>query len=259
MDLIGLRHFVVNWQFVGSVLSIVLINIVLSGDNAVVIAMAVRSLDKRGRRTGITLGSVVAVLLRVVLTFCAVRLLTIDYIKLAGGALILWIAVRLLLQGSLEEKGARDASSLWHAIWIILVADVTMSLDNVIAVAGACAGNMPLLVFGLVLSIPIVVFSSNLLSMLMDKYPVILYVGAAVLGKVGGEMILTDPVFVRQFHPSELFQYALEGVLAVGVIVAANIWSKRGPADRAPNSHWRSKDEYCQSRLKTAARDVQPL
>jgi YjbE family integral membrane protein len=260
VDFLGLRHIVVNWQLVGSVLSIVFINIVLSGDNAVVIAMAVRSLDKRERRTGIAFGSAVAVILRVVLTFCAAWLLTIDYVKLAGGALILWIAVRLLLQGSPEEKGASDAASLWHAIWIILVADFTMSLDNVLAIAGACAGNLLLLVFGLLLSIPIVVFSSNLLSTLMDKFSVIIYLGAAVLGRVGGEMMLTDPVIVRLFHPPEVFQYALEGVLAVGVIVAANIWSKRRPVNRQPEPPLDQEGRLLPThRLRTPARDAIPL
>lgn len=228
MDLgtLGQIHF--TWEFFGSLLTIILIDMVLSGDNAVVIAMAVRSLPKKSRRQGIALGAGAAVLLRVVLTFFAAQLLRVSYVKLVGGAFILWIAVKLLAEQA-EEANHKEAASLWHALWIIVVADLTMSLDNVLAVAGASKGNLFLLLFGLGMSIPFLVVSANFLSTLMDRYPVIVLVGSAILGKVGGEMLMTDPTVVRLLRPSAPLQYGVEVLCAVGVIVAAKVWPRKEP------------------------------
>ncbi|MCL5022063.1 MAG: TerC family protein [Nitrospirae bacterium] len=169
--------------FFSALMSIILINLILSGDNAVVIALAVRSLERKQRKWGIILGSGAAVVLRVVLTFFAAKLLLIPYLKILGGALIAWIAVKLFTEGASEDK-VHEASNIVQAVKVICIADLVMSIDNVLAVAGASKGNMFLLLFGLGSSIPLVVGTSTLLSMLMDKYPVIIYIGAAVLGKV---------------------------------------------------------------------------
>jgi YjbE family integral membrane protein len=219
-----LGHISFSWDFVTAFLSIVLIDLILAGDNAVVIAMAVRSLPRKQRQKGIMVGAAAAVILRVIITFFAAKLLQIGYVKLVGGTLILWIAVKLFVEGAPEEEGQRQAQSIWQAMWVIVVADLTMSLDNILAVAGASKGNPLLLIFGLGLSIPFVVFTSNLLSMLMDKYPIIIYFGAAILGKVGAEMIFTDPVIVEHFNPSVFFQYAMEALFAVGVIGIGKLW-----------------------------------
>ena len=219
-----LGHISFSWDFVAAFLSIVLIDLILAGDNAVVIAMAVRSLPRKQRQKGIMVGAAAAVVLRVIITFFAAKLLQIGYVKLVGGALILWIAVKLFVEGAPEEEGQRQAQSIWQAMWVIVVADLTMSLDNILAVAGASKGNPFLLIFGLGLSIPFVVFTSNLLSMLMDKYPFIIYIGSAILGKVGAEMIFTDPVIVGAFQPSVAFQYAMEAFFAVGVIAVGKLW-----------------------------------
>jgi YjbE family integral membrane protein len=221
-DLIG--HLSFSWEFVAALLSIVLIDLILAGDNAVVIAMAVRSLPRKQRLKGILIGSGAAVLLRVVLTFFAAQLLQTPYVKFIGGLFILWIAVKLFIEGAPGEEIHREASTMWQAMWVIVVADITMSVDNVLAVAGASKGNLFLLIFGLGLSIPFVVFTSSLLSMLMDKYPLIIYVGAAVLGKVGAEMIFTDPVIMEAFQPSVVFQYAMEALFAVGVLAVGKLW-----------------------------------
>lgn len=205
-------------QFLLAILGIVLIDIVLAGDNAVVIALAVRTLPQRQRLWGILLGAGMAVLLRVALTAVAAQLMNVNYIKLAGGLLILWIAVKLLLQEEQGKTGGRTAGTLWQAVWLIMVADVTMSLDNVLAVAGASKGHLGLLLFGLGLSIPLVVFTSNLLARLMDRYPIIIYIGAAILGKVGGEMIMTDRLTTVLFTPPLWLVYVVEAVLAIGVI-----------------------------------------
>ena len=209
------------WELAWAVLSIVLIDIVLAGDNAVVIALAVRTLPPKERMLGIVLGSAVAVALRVVLTFVAVQLLTVHYIKLVGGLLILWIAVKLLLDNTCEKQHVKEAGGLWQAVWLILVADITMSIDNVLAVAGASKGSFSLLLFGLGLSIPLVVFTSNLLAKLMDRYPVIIYCGAALLGKVGGEMIMTDRLVADHLQPAVWLIHAVEGMMAIGVILVA--------------------------------------
>ena len=224
MDLGILGHLQFNWEFVTGLLSIVLIDLILAGDNAVVIALAVRSLPRVQRRRGIAFGAGAAVILRVILTFFAAQLLQINFIKLIGGMAILWIAVRLFVEGAPQEEVKKEAKTLAQAVWIIIIADLTMSTDNVLAVAGASKGNLFLLIFGLALSIPFVVFTSNLLSILMDKYPAIIYIGAAVLGRVGGEMIITDPFVYQGLHPRLMVQYGVEILCLVGVLVVGKLW-----------------------------------
>ena len=216
-----------DWKFLTSLFSIVIIDIILAGDNAVVIAMAVRSLPKEQRGKGIIYGSAAAVVFRVVLTFFVAQLLKMSYVKLVGGILVTWIGVKLFVEGAPEETDRKEAASLWHAVRIIVIADTTMALDNMLAVGAASHGNLFLLLFGLGLSIPFIVFTSNLLSILMDKYPVIIYIGAAILGKVGGEMIITDPVIASLIAPSRPIIYLIEGMFSLGVIVAGKLWLGR--------------------------------
>ncbi|HEY6011186.1 MAG TPA: YjbE family putative metal transport protein [Nitrospirota bacterium] len=233
LDLGFLGTITFSWEFLTALFSIVIIDLILAGDNAVVIAMAVRSLPHDQRKKGILAGSAAAVLLRVVLTFFVAQLLNLSYVKLIGGLLILWIAVKLFVEGAPEDDHGTEAKSLWQAIKIIVIADITMSLDNMLAVGGASHGNLFLLLFGLGLSIPFIVFTSNLLSLLMDKYPVIIYIGAAILGKVGAEMIITDPFTLRLLpdslltqdlqHPNRALQYSLEAFFAAGVIIAGKL------------------------------------
>jgi len=214
-------------HFLLSGLSIVLIDLLLAGDNALVIAMAVRSLPERERRIGIIGGAGAAVLLRVALTAVAARLLTVEYLQIAGGLLILWIALKVLIDASTPPDSAAAPKRFWQAIWYIVVADLTMSADNVLAIAGASKGNIWLILFGLALSIPFIVASSTLLSRLMDRYPWLMYLGSGILGKVGGEMILTDPLVVRLWHPSDLLRYSVEAVLVVSVIMIGKLICKR--------------------------------
>jgi YjbE family integral membrane protein len=239
LGILGQIHF--NWEFVTGLLSIILIDLILAGDNAVVIAMAVRSLPRKQRNRGIAFGAGAAVVLRVVLTFFAAQLLQINFIKFIGGAVILWIAVKLFVEGAPQEEGHQEAKTLAQAVWIIIIADLTMSTDNVLAVAGASKGNLFLLLFGLALSIPFVVFTSNLLSMLMDKYPIIIYIGAAVLGRVGGEMMITDPFVVQLLHPAKWFQYSLELFCLVGVLVLGKLLVRR-KISRAEQEYPKSKN-----------------
>jgi YjbE family integral membrane protein len=210
-------------HFLLSGLSIILIDLLLAGDNALVIALAVRSLPVGERRVGIAAGAAAAVILRICLTWFAAGLLTIEYVQVAGGALILWIALKVLVDASDAPEATSAPTRFWQAIWYIVVADLTMSVDNILAIAGASKNHVGLIVFGLCVSIPFVVFSSNLLADLMDRYPAMIYVGAAILGKVGSEMILTDPVMVRAVHPSETWRYVIEALVAVGVVAGGRL------------------------------------
>lgn len=204
-------------------LSIILIDLLLAGDNALVIAMAARSLPPPQRRLGILFGAAAAVVLRVLLTIAAAQLLNVQVIKLVGGAFIIWIAVKVLADASQPPEKSAVPLSLLRAIWFIAVADITMSLDNVLAVAGASHGSIELIILGLGLSIPFVMFSSNLIVLLMDRYPWTLYLGAAILGKVGGEMMVTDPLVTRALHPSQTVHYVVEGLAIVGILVVGRM------------------------------------
>jgi len=222
LGILGTINF--NWEFLTSLFSIIMINVVLSGDNAVVIAMAVRSLPRAQRQKGILIGAAGAVLLRIIMTFFVARFLETPYLKIIGGLLILWLAVKLFVDVNPENEVGREASTIWQALKIIVVADVTMSLDNMLGVGAASKGNLLLLIFGLTTSIPIMIFTSNLLSMLMDKYPIIITIGAALLGKVGAEMIVTDSVMAPFMPQGELFIFLVEGLAAIGVIVIGKLW-----------------------------------
>ncbi|OPY82246.1 MAG: Integral membrane protein TerC family protein [Syntrophorhabdus sp. PtaU1.Bin153] len=146
--------------------------------------------------------------------------------KFCGGALIFWIALKLFIEGAPEEGGKKEPKTIWSAMVTIIIADIVMSLDNMLAVAGASHGNNLLIIFGLVLSIPFVVFTSSLLSMLMDKFPVIVYIGAMILGKVAGEMIITDPYVQSFLHTGKVTQYIVEAAGAVLVVVIGKLWMK---------------------------------
>jgi YjbE family integral membrane protein len=225
-----------NLQFLTQVFTIIVSDIILAGDNAVVIAMAVRSLPEHERRIGTMLGAGVAVGLRIILTFFAAQLMNLAYVKLLGGLFILWIAVKVLLDAVPETHEERQAGGLWHAIWIILVADLTMSLDNVLAVAGASHGNIWLLLFGLGLSIPLVVFASGMLSKLMDQYPIIAYLGSMVLGKVGAEMILTDPVVSARYPVTDFTRYSIEFLCAAAIVAIARVMLNAKRRARDPSA-----------------------
>jgi YjbE family integral membrane protein len=227
MDLGSLGAISFDLKFIMSFLSIVLIDLVLAGDNAVVIAMAVRSLPKDKRFKGILFGAGAAIILRVALTIVVAQLTTLPFIKFVGGALILWIAIKLFVEGAPDEEGGKQATTMLQAMKIIVIADITMSLDNMLAVAGASHGNAFLILFGLVLSIPFIVFTSSLLSKLMDRYPIIVWAGAAILGKVGGEMIFTDKFVAGYIHMPHWALYTIEAVFAAGVLVLGKLLLKR--------------------------------
>ena len=214
-------------HFLFGVLSIILIDLLLAGDNALVIAVAVRSLPRRERRIGTACGAAVAVILRIALTIFAARLLSIPYVQLAGGLFIVRIAVKVLVDASAPPDSAPAPKRLLQAIWYVVFADLTMSTDNILAIAGASKGSVPLIVFGLAVSIPFVVFAANLLADLMERYPATVYLGGAILGRVGGEMILTDPFIAGILHPTDTLRYFVEALLIVAVLLAGKLLGKK--------------------------------
>jgi len=173
--------------------SITLIDIVLAGDNALIIAMAARTLPPTQRRVAIITGAGLAVFIRVAVTFAVAQLLRIPFLSAIGGLLVGWIAVKLLLdQKAVDESHGQVAKDFWHAIWIIAVADFIMSTDNILAIGGASGGDFGLILFGLGLSIPIIMFCAGWIARLMDRYPGLVYVGAGVLGWTAGHMVVND-------------------------------------------------------------------
>jgi len=215
-----------HWQFIASLLSIVLVDLTLSGDNAVVIAAAAKSLPQPLRNRAMIAGAACAVLTLVTAAFFAARLLHVKFLQLIGGAAVLWIAVGLFREEAPLEDTATHLTSFWKAMWFIIVADVTMSTDNILAIAALAQGNFELLLIGLGISIPLVVFASGLLAALMDRYPVIVYIGAALLGRVAGRMIVTDAYVAQRFAPSTAMQYGAEAIGTIAVL-AAGWWLKR--------------------------------
>ena len=185
-------------EFWIGLLQIIGIDILLSGDNAVVIALACRSLPANQRRRGIILGAGAAIVLRVIFAAFIVHLLAVPYLKIVGGLLLFWIAIKLLQpeEESHDADGVDPARNLYQAIRTIVVADAVMSLDNVVAIAAAAKGDVALLALGLLISIPLIVYGSTLILHLLDRYPVIIAVGGALLGYIAGETIATDPVLI---------------------------------------------------------------
>ncbi len=209
-----------HWQFIASLLSIVLVDLTLSGDNAVVIAAAAKSLPWPLRRRAMLAGSACAVITLVTAAFFATRLLEVKFLQIAGAAAVLWIAIGLFREEPPLEESATQLTSFWKAMWFIIVADVTMSTDNILATAALAQGNLALLLFGLGVSIPLVVLASGMLATLMDRYPIIVYIGAALLGRVAGEMIMTDAFTVHRFAPSTALRYSVQAAGTVGVLLA---------------------------------------
>ena len=213
-----------------AVLQIVLIDIVLSGDNAVVIALACRNLPPEQRRLGILWGVVGAVGLRVALTLFAVGLLGFPWLKLGGGVLLLWIGIQLLVPEGEDGPDIKPADHLFGAIRTIIVADFVMSLDNVIGVAAAAKGNVYLLGFGLVVSIPLIVWSSQLILKLMERFPVVVVLGAGLLGWVAGEMMVGD-LAIREWVATQLpSAHYVAPVLGALLVVAVGKWMERRSA-----------------------------
>jgi YjbE family integral membrane protein len=237
-------------------LAIIWVNIILSGDNAVVIALAARSLPVHQQGKAVFWGAGAAVVLRIILTIFAVALLKYPYLKLIGGLLLFWIAVKLLVPEDGGEGDVESSDNLFQAIKTILIADLVMSLDNVVAVAAVAKGSMLLLILGLAISIPLVIFGATILMKLMGRYPVIVTIGAALIGYVAGEMMVTDPIVIAWFTANAhwlidfevfsilgaKFELSGAGLIGAAIVVAAGKWlaarnEKKSVVDLATEEH----------------------
>jgi YjbE family integral membrane protein len=213
---------------------IIWINIILSGDNAVVIALAARSLPPEQQKKAIFFGSGAAVVLRIILTVVAAKLLQLSYLQIVGGLLLLWIGVQLLGDEDEDEDEAKENGGLMAAVRTILIADIVMSLDNVIAVAAAAKGSMTLLVLGLAISIPLVIFGSTLMIKLMERYPIIVMLGAALIGWVGGETIVSDVSLKEVVAANPWIHYAGAAAGAAFVIACGKMLQARASRKETP-------------------------
>ena len=216
-------------ELVTSLLEIIGVNIILSGDNAVVIALAARNLPHRQQRMAIVFGSGVAILLRVVLTLVAAELLQLPWLRFAGSLLLLWIGVSLLVNDDNDDDHAAKAGKgLWAAIRTIVMADFVMSLDNVLGVAAAAKGHFGLLITGLILSIPLIMFGSGIILRIMDRFPVIITAGAALIGYVAGEMLVDEPELGGWTQlGGAWFEHGVPVACAVIVVVVGTALAKR--------------------------------
>lgn len=224
----------------GAIFQIIVIDILLGGDNAVVIALACRNLPKEQRLKGILWGTAGAIALRVILIAFAVALLQVPFLKLVGGALLVWIGVKLLLPGEEDEHGnLQGGTTLWSAIKTIIIADLVMSVDNVIAIAGAAQQadpehQMGLVIFGLVVSIPLIVWGSTLVLRLLERFPIVITLGGALLGWIAGSMMITDIAVVRAIgEPGTALHYGAGAAGAVLVVLIGKLLGAR----RKPAAH----------------------
>jgi YjbE family integral membrane protein len=219
--------FELDWQFVIGWCKVVLLDLTLAGDNAVVIAMAVHMLPSRQQRTGIFFGALGAVVVRVILTVAAAQLLAIPSLQLLGGLLLVWIAFKLLRQDSEDKPAVQHGATIFKAIRIIIIADLVMSLDNILAIAGASEGSSPLVLFGLGLSIPIVVVGAAFIAVLMSYCSWIVYLGAGILGEVAAKMILQDRfVEATLGEAPQLLEWEIRIGLAFLVVVIGFLLSR---------------------------------
>ena len=210
-----------------AILQIIWIDLLLSGDNAVVIALACRSLPPHLRKSGIVLGAAVAILLRIIFAAVISNLLAIPLLKVVGGILLLWIAIKLAKGEEADEKNIAASDKLYKAVWTIAIADAVMSLDNVVAIAAVSRGDPWLFGFGLALSIPLIMVGSQIIMKMIEKFPLIVWAGAALLGWIAGEMIVTDRAIADRFgleaHSNMVYVAAAIGA---ALVVAVGYWLK---------------------------------
>jgi YjbE family integral membrane protein len=214
-------------QFWVAAVEIIVINILLSGDNAVVIALACRNLPQRQRRLGIFWGVIGAIVLRVILTFFAVTLLQLPYLQLVGAALLLWIGVKLIAEDDEGDHEIDSSDRLMSAVKTVILADLVMSIDNVIGVAGAAKGSLLLLIFGLVISIPLVVLGAQLILKLIERFPFLVIAGGGLLGYIAGEIAVDDAAIKGWVVAHAAYLHWLAPIAGVAIVVAIGMWLTR--------------------------------
>jgi YjbE family integral membrane protein len=240
-----------NSTIIVQILQIVWIDILLSGDNAVVIALACRQLPPHQRRIGVVLGAGAAVALRILFALVISYLMALPFLKVVGGLLLLWIAVKLVVGEDEDEKEIAASDKLWRAIWTIMIADAVMSLDNVIAISAASKGNVWLFVFGLALSIPLVIAGSTLVMAMIARFPIIVWAGAALLGWIAGEMLTGDVAvlnWLKASYPHWVlaapnvpplnltvagWMHYSAGIIGVAIVLAVGAWIKKRNEEKA--------------------------
>ncbi|RFU65250.1 TerC family protein [Peribacillus glennii] len=207
-------------EFLTGLFAIIMIDLVLAGDNAILIGLAARKLPKEQQRKVIIWGSVGAIVIRIIATLLVVVLLDIPGLHLVGGLLLVWIAYKLLVDE--EKHDVKAADSMWAAIRTVIIADALMGLDNVLAVAGAAHGNFLLVVIGLVVSIPIVMYGSTLILKMIERYPVIITIGAGILGWTAAKMIVAEPFLNQVYFSNSFVKYGFEVLIVILILLAGN-------------------------------------
>lgn len=221
-------------QFWIGLMQIIWIDLLLSGDNAVVIALACRRLPEQQRKWGIILGSGAAIVLRVVFAIFILYLLDVPYLKLVGALLLVWIAVKLVLPEDMADEGdVAGSDNLWNAVRTIVIADAVMSLDNVIGIAAAAKGDVVLIVIGLLVSIPLIVYGSTLILKALDRFPQIAFVGGALLGYIAGEIVITDPALTPYLAPYMAWLPWAAPAAGAALVLALGFYFKRRANARA--------------------------
>ncbi|CAN5669192.1 TerC family protein [soil metagenome] len=223
--------------FWSGLLQIILVNIVLSGDNALVIALACRNLEKRHQKPAILVGSAGAIVLRIIFVLIVDQLLQIGYLKLIGGLLLLWIGVKLVQGEDEGEGGVKAAGSLWTAIRTIIIADAVMSLDNAIAIAAAAKGDTTLIVLGLLISIPLIIFGATLIMMLLNRFPIIVVAGGGLLGWIAGEVLATDPAYAAKLAEALPHAKTIFEVGGAAITVAIGYFLQHRAKQRHAHAH----------------------
>jgi YjbE family integral membrane protein len=239
MDWTALSASVATPQFWVAVFQIIWINILLSGDNAVVIALACRELPPRERLWGMVIGAGVASVLRIAFTAVFSVLLTLPYLRLVGAIALVWIAIKLLAPQAHDEEGTTEAAQdLWRAVRIVVIADIVMSLDNVIAVAAVAKGQYILLIIGLAISIPVVIAGSAIILWLLKRFPILVWGGAAILGWVAGDIFAGDPIVAKFFSSvsEETLELTAQIIGAAIVVVSGLLWRRMHPSPESAKS-----------------------
>ncbi|MEJ9229734.1 TerC family protein [Peribacillus butanolivorans] len=217
-------------EFISGLLAIIMIDLVLAGDNAILIGLAARKLPKDQQKKVIIWGAVGAIVIRIIATLLVVVILKVPGLHLIGGLLLVWIAYKLLIDE--EEHDVKPADSMWAAIKTIIIADALMGLDNVLAVAGASHGNFTLVVIGLLVSIPVVMYGSTLILKLIERYPFIIVIGAGILGWTAAKMIVAEP-FMHNYFANPFVKYGFEAIVVIGIIVAGNLRQQKVEKEKA--------------------------
>lgn len=217
-------------EFISGLLAIIMIDLVLAGDNAILIGLAARKLPKDQQKKVIIWGAVGAIVIRIIATLLVVVILEVPGLHLIGGLLLVWIAYKLLIDE--EEHDVKPADSMWAAIKTIIIADALMGLDNVLAVAGASHGNFTLVVIGLLVSIPVVMYGSTLILKLIERYPFIIVIGAGILGWTAAKMIVAEP-FMHNYFANPFVKYGFEAIVVIGILVAGNLRQQKVEKEKA--------------------------